>query len=93
MSVAQNRLTVFFVHVGVGTVIWLFQARTGPAGYREIPGGPVGRWAGGPAKILWGPALNILAIDVINYDEKNKIVYQGLWTCNGQTSQTKNRKN
>ena len=24
------------------------QARTGPAGYREIPGGPVGRWAGGP---------------------------------------------
>jgi len=24
------------------------QARTGPAGYREIPGGPMGRWAGGP---------------------------------------------
>ena len=22
------------------------QARTGPAGYREIPGGPVGWWAG-----------------------------------------------
>ena len=26
----------------------LNQARTGPADYREIPGGPVGRWAGGP---------------------------------------------
>ena len=24
------------------------QARTGSAGYREIPGGPVGWWAGGP---------------------------------------------
>ena len=30
-----------------------YQARTGPAGYREIPGGPVGRWAGGP--VTGGP--------------------------------------
>ena len=32
----------------VTEIIRSIQARTGPAGYREIPGGPVGLWAGDP---------------------------------------------
>ena len=59
------------------------QARTGPAGYREIPGEPVGRQK-------YYDILFFLAIDVINYDEKTKLFIKG---CYGQTSQTKNRKN
>ena len=56
------------------------QARTGPAGYREIPGGPVGRYrpvgrSGGQQKYY--DILFFLAIDVINYNE-NWIVCQGL---------------
>ena len=56
----------------------------GPVG--RWAGGPVGRWAGGQQKDY--DILFLLAIDVINYDKK--LFIKGY---NGQTSQTRNRKN
>ena len=53
------------------------QARTGPAGHREIPGGPMGRLAGGQQKYY--DILFLLAIDIINIIIiKHMIVHQEL---------------
>ena len=63
------------------------QARTGPAGYREIPGGPMDRWAGGQQNYydtkFWCPLILSIVIKTWLF----------IKSCNDQKSLMKNHKN
>ena len=80
--------TLITINYDVISVAKYQQARTGPAGYREIPGGPVGWWAGGQQNyydiIFWWP----LILSII----KNRIVHRELLWPNVTDKKPNNRK-